>query len=296
MRLGFKIFNFSAAILTGLLFTTGCSTDDGVNPLDNTPIESRGLLSGILPNTPLIGLTPNNELVNLLSGPPAVDQGTVAITGLRTDEVMLAIDTRPKNKQLFGVSSYNIIYRIDPVTGVATPVGSPFTPVIAGSMVGFDFSPVDDMIRVITDSGQNIRISPTTGAVVGVDSPINSFSAAINSVAYGPLLSGRTTLYDVDIAGGYLYKQVSPGNGILQLVGSTGYLFSGDGGFDITNSNIPFSVQFGRSRVPQPGYGGSLGGSDDTTQDAYRLFTINLRTGLFISYGKVRPMIGLAVK
>jgi hypothetical protein len=297
MRLGFKLFNFSAAVLTGLLFTTGCSTDDGVKPLDDSQIEARGLISGIPPNTPLIGLSPTNELVNLLSGPPAVDMGTVAITGLRSDETMLAIDTRPKTKQLFGVSDYNIIYRIDPVTGVATPVSpNGFTPVIDGKMVGFDFNPADDLIRLITDSGQNLRISPITGAVVGVDVNINSFTAAINASAYTPVLSGKATLYDIDIAGGYLYKQFSPNTGILQLVGSTGYEFTGEGGFDITSSNIAFAVQYGHSRVPQPGYGGSLGGNDDTTQDAYRLYTVNLKTGLFSSYGKVRPMIGLAVK
>lgn len=298
MRLNLKSFQLGAVILTGFLFYTSCTTDDSASLLSDEQIEARGPINGFIPNTALIGLSPDNQLVHFSSGPPAQDMGTVPITGLRNGEFVLAIDTRPRTNELYGVTSMNNIYVIEPDSGVATLISAgPLTPAVSGAMVGFDFDPVTDVIRLITDSGQNLRISPVTGAVVGVDININSFTAAINSIAYTyPSIGFRSTLYDIDIADGLLYRQTAPNTGALRLVGPVDYLWSGDGGFEITRSNIAFTVQYGHSRFPKPDAGGTIGGGDDSTQDAYRLYYINLKTGLATSHGKVRPMIGLAAR
>ena len=293
MRLNFKLFNLGAFVLAGLLWSTSCTKDEAVQPQDDSQIESRGLISGVVPNTALIGLSPNNELVNLLSGPPAQDLGVVPITGLRADEFVLAIDTRPRTKQLYGVTNFSTIYLIDKVTGAAVPVGLPFSPAINGAMVGFDFSPVDDVIRLITDASQCLRISPVTGAVTAVDVLLNPNQVPINSVAFSSTVgTQRSTLYDLDTNNGNMYRQSSANGGTLTLVGPTGFFSTGDGGFEITSTNFAFTVQFGKSRFPA-GFGTS--GFDDITQESYRLLNINLRTGKATSYGKVRPMIGLAV-
>ncbi len=281
---------WGAAALTGFLFVPGCTTDDGIKPTNDEMIETRG--PG---NTALIGLSPANELVSIIAGPPAQQTGKVAITGLRSEEIILAIDTRPKNKQLFGISNQSILYLLDPVSGIATPVsGQPISPAINGTMVGFDFSPVDDVIRLITDLGQALRISPTTGAVVGVDAFLNGGTNPINSIAFSyATRTSRVTLYDMDANSGNLYKQSSYNGGSLALVGPTGFFFSGEGGFEITSANAGFAVQYGRSRFPA-GFGGT--GFDDITQDSYRLLYINLLTGKATSWGKVTPLIGLAAK
>jgi Domain of unknown function (DUF4394) len=293
MRLNFKLFNLGAFALAGLLLSTGCADDEALQPQDDSQIESRGLISGVVPNTALIGLSPNNELVNLMSGPPAQDLGVVPITGLRAEEFVLAIDTRPRTKQLYGVTNFSTIYVIDKVSGAALPVGASFSPVINGAMVGFDFSPVDDLIRLITDAGQCLRISPVTGAVTAVDVLLNPNQVPINSVAFSTSLgTQRSTLYDLDTNNGNMYRQSSANGGTLTLVGPTGFLFSGDGGFEITSTNTAFTVQFGKSRFPS-GFGTT--GFDDITQESHRLLNINLRTGKATSFGKVRPMIGLAV-
>jgi hypothetical protein len=296
MRLNFKGQFIGAAAIFGSLLFTACTQEDQVKPSDSLPIEERGLISGLPVNTALIGLSTNNELVNLMSGPPVVDLGVIPITGLRVEEFILAIDTRPKTGELYGVSNQDAIYKIDKTTGAALLVSqSPLTPAPGGDYVAFDFSPAEDLIRLITNTGQNMRISPITGAVTSVDGPIQSFSVAFNGAAYTTAKIGVPgALYDLDPGTGALYRQ-NPVSGAISLVGLTGFNFEGDGGFEITTSNVAFAVQYGKSRF-QVGGGGIFGTQDDTTQDAYRLLMINLRNGVATSHGKVRPMIGLAVK
>jgi uncharacterized protein DUF4394 len=297
MRLNFNWQILSAVAITGTLLFSACSQDDQAKPNDNQSIEERGLFTGVPVSTALIGLTDSNQLVSLMSGPPIVDMGLTPITGLRVDEYMRAIDTRPRTNELFGVSNQNTIYKIDKTTGLATPVGlNPLTPAVEGEHVGFDFSPVDDVIRLVTSSGQNMRISPVTGAVIAVDAPIASLSVAFNSSAYSTTVPGRpSALYNIDPATGALFRQTNPNGGQVALVGLTGFNFIGEGAFEITNTNSAFAVQFGKSRF-QVGGGGILGTQDETTQDAYRLLLINLRSGVATSHGKVRPMIGLATR
>lgn len=293
MRLKLNLFNLSAVVISGFMMMPGCTSDENLKPTDESQLETRGLISGGSANTALIGLSANNELVNLLSGPPATEQSVIPIVGLRSEEVILAIDTRTKTKQLYGVSDRSIIYIIDKFSGVATPLFSgPFSPVISGNVVAFDINPADDLIRLITDTGQSLRISPVTGAVVGVDNFVNILQTVINSVAYLPTSStggAKSVLYDIDIASGNLYKQLTA-TSPLQLVGNTGFAWQGEGGFDITPAGAGFAVQYGHARTS----GGF--GSDDLSQDAYRLYSINLKTGKATSLGKVRPMIGIAQK
>lgn len=300
MRLNLKMLSWGAAAVTVFLVMPSCSNDEGIKLQDDGLIQERGLTVGTPVSVGLIGLSPENELVSLLSGPPVQEVGRIPITGLRGDEAIIAIDTRPKNKQLYGVSSSSILYRIDPVSGTAFPAslsGQPFSPAINGSLVGFDISPIDDVARLITDLGQALRISLTTGAVVGVDVLFNPSVVPINSIAFSTATnSARATLYDLDASTGNLYKQSAYNGGSLAYVGATGFFFSGEGGFEITNTNSAFTVQYGRSRFPASGGGFGSNPPEDITQDAYRLLNINLRTGQATSYGKVAPMIGLAVK
>mgnify|MGYP003436314097 FL=1 len=115
MRLSLKLINYGAAAFMGILLTTGCTNEDTVSPNDNGAIEERSLI-GTIPSVPLIGLSPNNELVHLLSGPPVVEKGVVPISGLRPDELIIAIDTRTETKELYAVSNQSIIYKASKFT------------------------------------------------------------------------------------------------------------------------------------------------------------------------------------
>src|SRR5690606_28741242 len=106
-------------------------------------------------------------------------------TGLRDGEFILAIDTRPLTRGLYGISSESFLYQLDAATGEAVPVSlEPLSPAVNGKLISFDFNPADDIIRLTTETGQNLRISPFTGAVVGVDVPFNFGQSILNASAY----------------------------------------------------------------------------------------------------------------
>ena len=289
MRLRINLIRSSMVVMSALLFTM-CSTDEGIRPSDDTAISGRGLISGGTGTTVnLIGLSDKNELVFLTVSHGATETGLVPITGLRTDEFIIAID---KAKELFGVSSQSQIYKINPLTGVARPVGLSFTPALSGELVGFDLSPSDNTIRIMTAT-QNLRISTSTGQVLGQDGPWHVSPLALNSIAFLPGVAGsKTTLYGLDIAGQKLYKQAPGGTGAVVLIGSTGFEWRIEGGFDILSNGVGYTVQYGHGLSS----GGPQIGNDDVTEDEFRLYTVNLKSGVATSKGVVRPMIGLTVK
>jgi hypothetical protein len=290
MRLNFIMFIRGLAAVAMILFLAGCAKDENVAP-QNQSIDERGsTTTGIPPSTLLYAISDRNELVKLMSGPPATEIGRVPIFGLRDGDRLLAIDIRPATRQIYGVSAYNLIYTIDANLGFAQLVSqSPFSPGIEGTLVGFDFDQRADRIRLVTEKGQNIRISPTTGAVTNVDFPINPSSAAVNGIAYSYSTSfiSASALYAIGITEGKLYLQ-NPLGGTLTPVGSLGLIVGSEGGFDISRNNTAFAILFAGDR------GGSIGTIDNTEQ-TYRLYTINLRTGQATSMGKVRNLIGLAI-
>ncbi|HZH36554.1 MAG TPA: DUF4394 domain-containing protein, partial [Flavisolibacter sp.] len=162
---------------------------------------------------------------------------SVLITGLQQGERILAIDFRPATGQLYGLGSSSRLYVINGETGRAVPVGQmSFTPALSGQLTGFDFNPTVDRIRVVTSSGQNLRLHPETGAVVFVDGAINGAPGAmLSGAAYTNNEAGATStvLYDIDVASGKLYRQDPPNEGKLVEVGSLGMELEGEGGFDI---------------------------------------------------------------
>ena len=76
------------------------------------------------------------------------------------------------------------LYVVSPLTGAATAVGGPFTPALSGTVFGFDFNPTVDRIRVVSDTGQNLRLNPDTGAVATADGAINPGTPRIVGSAY----------------------------------------------------------------------------------------------------------------
>lgn len=105
----------------------------------------------------------------------------VPIQGLQAGETLKGIDFRPADGNLYGLGSTSRLYRIDFRTGVVTQVGTgTFAPALDSGVptpqtnsvafFGFDFNPVPDRIRVVSNvNDQNLRLVPTTGAVVDFD-------------------------------------------------------------------------------------------------------------------------------
>jgi len=294
-----KLFGQFLAILIGFLFFAGCQQEEIMSPVNDAAIDERNL-SAYPSNVTFWGIDSSSALYKYTSGPPATLLSSYTISGLRDGENLVAIDFRPANRVLYGVSNLNLIYSIN-TSGFGTgPVGTatrisqaPFSPVIEGTTVGFDFNPATDRIHLITDKGQNLRISPSTGQVISVDQYLSGSGSilAINSAAFSNNFSGTTgtSLYDVDYLQGKVYRQ---SGGSLTLIGSTGLTITGEGGFDISRTGAALGVYnaFGR-----PVWGSTTTSTDDGSQQAYRLYGINLRTGAATNLGKVKPMIGLSI-
>lgn len=188
------------------------------------------------------GLTNSNSLVRFDSSTPGVISSTLAITGLNSGTSLLGIDFRPANGQLFGLSSDSRLYTIDTTTAAATLVGSAGAFVINGTSFGFDFNPVVDRIRVVSNADQNLRLNPN-GALAATDTPLSFAPGDVNAnanpnvvgAAYTNSFAGATTttLYGIDSALGILVTQNPPNSGILNTIGSLGVSTSDNVGFDI---------------------------------------------------------------
>jgi len=185
-------------------------------------------------------LNGRNMLIRFDTGTPSFTDQTTVIRGLQPGESLLGIDFRPANGTLYGLGSHSRIYSIDPATGLATAIGSgPFTPALEGTEFGFDFNPTVDRIRVVSNTGQNLRLHPDTGAVVAVDGRLNSDTVSdfkIVGAAYTNSVAGATTtlLYGIDAETRALVTQVPPNDGKLVRVGMMGIDMSEVAGFDIS--------------------------------------------------------------
>lgn len=204
-------------------------------------------LAGVANAEAIIGLRSDNVLVSFDSSAPAIISGTVAVSGLQPGESLLGIDLRPATGQIFGMGSSNRLYAINPVTGVATAAGAPFTPALDAAEYGIDFNPTVDRVRVVNSLGGNRRLNPTNGASAGVDTNLTYATggtpravavAYTNSLAGVP--AGSIREYGIDSALGALIEigtqaggNTSFNAGVSTVVGSLGFSTSDLVGFDI---------------------------------------------------------------
>lgn len=250
-----------------------CLTVGGTNGLYqiNTATGAATSLGNI--GTPIIGLAiPTNPVAyaidnsnNLLifnftkSGTPV----SKTITGLQASENIMGIDMRPVTGQLYALGSSSRLYTINMSSGAAVMVGTlPLVPALAGTSFGFDFNPTVDRIRVVSNTGQNLRLHPETGLVAFNDGALNPGTPDISAAAYTNNFPGATTtaLFDIDATTDKLYKQDPPNNGTLTEVGALGVNVDTNSGFDIGGrSNLAYALL--------------------TVGSATKIYTINLTTG-----------------
>ncbi|CAN5661390.1 hypothetical protein BH18ACT13_BH18ACT13_08640 [soil metagenome] len=192
----------------------------------------------------LYGVDTQNRLVTFNGDTPTAISG-VPFTGLPAGEQIVGLDVRPANKQVVALSSASRLYRIDVATGAATVIGAaPFTPALSGASFGFDFNPTVDRIRATSDTRQNLRLHPDTGATAFVDGTLTyaagdagaSATPRIVGSAYTNSVAGATTttLFDIDAGRDFLAVQNPPNNGTLVSVGALGVDAGDNAGFDIS--------------------------------------------------------------
>lgn len=284
-----KPVHFRRALLSAALLPTALLVACAITPLQEPEGPARAENA--------VAVTLSNRLIKFNSGQPGRILSTQAITGLQPDERVVGIDYRVAKDALYALGSSGRLYLLDEDTAVATVVGTPFAVALAGSDFGFDFNPTVDRIRAVSQTGQNLRLHPDTGAVV--DS--NAETAGVQTdgklaFAAGDVNAGRaptvtaaaysynkanpriTTNYALDAGTGALVTQgsregatpaVSPNTGQLFTVGSLKMAFD-TAAFDIeAASDVAFAAL-------NNGSGG-----------ASRWVTIDLQTGTARSLGTI---------
>ena len=254
-------------------------------------------------------MTASNKLLKFNAGQPGRVLKTLNIAGLQAGETLLGIDYRVSKDQLYALGSSGRLYTINEDTAAASVVGVPFAVKLEGTQFGFDFNPTVDRIRVISNTGQNLRLHPDTGAVVDSNPALDGVQTdgkltyAVGDKNFGksPMAVGAaysynkadtkiTTNFALDAATGALVTQgsregvtpaVSPNTGQLFTIGSLGMAFN-NASFDIQAlSDVAFAAL----------------NSDGST--ASRWVTIDLKTGAAKSLGTIgggERVVGIALE
>ena len=210
-----------------------------------------------------VAVTTSNQLIRFNAGQPGRILARVALTGLQPGERVLDIDFRIAKGQLYALGSTGRLYRIDAASGVAVAIGAPLALALTSDAVGIDFNPTVDRIRVVSNTGLNLRLHPDTGAMVDGNAVLDGAQPdAALAYAAGDTNAGKTpavvsaaytynktnekltTNYAIDAAAGALVMQgspegatpvVSPNTGQLRTVGTLGAGAFKTAAFDIAD-------------------------------------------------------------
>ncbi|MCE2744608.1 MAG: DUF4394 domain-containing protein [Burkholderiales bacterium] len=221
---------------------------------DNTPALSAG---------DVFVLTSNGQLASFNRTAPSTVRTSVAISGLMSGDTLVGMDFRPRDGQLYALARTSPgdggrLYTINTTTGVAT-AGATLIPAAtptangpystldpAATAFAVDFNPMADALRVISDTGQNLRIfvANATGRTAGetfLDGTTNTSAptADISGAAYTNSFDGTTStrLLNIDTANDNLTFQDPPNNGTQVTVAPLGVNATGSAAFDIDARN-----------------------------------------------------------
>ena len=266
----------AATLSLGLL--AGCATTP--EPLGPTRPET------------VFAVTDAAEFIRFNAGQPQKLLQRQPLQGLEAGDRLVGMDYRISRGVLFAVSASGRLYTLNTDTAQLTRVGSGAPVALQGERFGVDFNPAADRVRVVSDSGQNLRLHPDTGAVAAIDPPLRAASGAVRvagaAYTYNKLNDKITTNFAIDIQGGVLMVQGSregvlpvgsPNTGELTAVGPLGTGPLDDASFDIADLN-----NAGLAALRSGG--------------RTRLYAVDLATGkatLIGSVGEGRGLWGMAI-
>jgi hypothetical protein len=240
------------------------------------PVVAALALGTQLHGAAFVGLTTGGNLITFDSASPGTIQSSTSITGLG-GQTLLGIDRRPSNGLLYGVGSGGTVFSVNPFSGVATTV-STLSVSLSGSTFGFDFNPVPDRLRLVSNLDQNLRINVATGATI-VDGSLAYSLSDVNAGANPNIVAAAyinnfagaltTTLYGIDSALDTLVIQNPPNAGTLVTVGSLGVNTSALAAFEVLQSGQAFAA------------------FTDPNELTSGLYSINLNTGAATFLGQI---------
>lgn len=232
------------ALSGGTTASTGDGSSTAAYTASATQARSRGLA--------VVGLTADHRLVRFNAGSADRIQRKAKIYGLQEDRWLVGIDYRVQDGKLYGVGDLGGVYTIDTGSrfGRATKV-SQLTVPLAGTNFGVDFNPAANRLRVISDTGQNLRHNiddpagaPAAGttatdgtlAYPGVPPAPPTTATQVTAAAYtnndlDP--NTATTLFDIDTMLDQVVIQSPANAGTLAATGKLTVDAGRRAGFDI---------------------------------------------------------------
>jgi len=219
----------------------------------------RALAYGTLPVATVFALTSDNHLVSFKPLTPGTFDTDVAVTGLQGSEVIVGFDFRPSNGRLYAITDAARVYTVDTATGAASgavtltanilDLTAPFT-VLLGTSFAVDFSAFDNVLRVQSNTGQNVRVNVDDGTVI-TDGALNPGTPQVGGIAFNNNFAGVPTApsqYEIDLATDALVRQTSL-TGALTTVGPITVEplddvvdFTAGGDFDIVGGENGLSI------------------------------------------------------
>lgn len=208
---------------------------------------------GALRPETVYAVTDQAELIRFNAGQPQRVLQRLPLQGLAAGDRLVGIDFRVARGVLFGLSASGRLYTVDLSTARLSAVGSGAPVSLNGQRFGFDFNPVADRLRVVSDTGQNLRLHPDTGAAAAVDPALApsvpsgvALRVAGAAYTYNKRDDKLTTNFAIDLATGTLVRQgsaegllpvVSPNSGQITTVGALGTGALEDAAFDIADTD-----------------------------------------------------------
>ena len=221
-----------------------------------------------LPAGDMLVLTATNQLISYDKTQPGVIRTSATISGIPAGFGIVGIDFRPRDGQLYAVARNNgmtgvpnegRLFTINTRTGAATEVAiltphptdasAPYSALSAApATFAVDFNPMADALRVISSTGQNLRVvlnaAPTATPPVPVgatftDGDINGAAAEISGGAYTNSFDGTTStrLLNINATTDTLTLQNPPNDGTQVVAAPLGVDATGNVAFDIDARN-----------------------------------------------------------
>lgn len=239
----------AAALLAGLALLAGSGPAAGATEVAADLSSTGRAVSAYDRALRVIGLTDTGRLVVFGADKPQHLRNLGTVQGLVQDKGLVGIDHRVQDGRLYGVGEAGGIYTIS-LTGRyprATLV-SRLTVPLNGTSFGVDFNPAANRLRVVSDTGQNLRHNiddpmgaPAAGMTVA-DGPLTypgpppATATGVTGSAYtnNDLQAGTvTTLLDLDTALDQVVVQSPANAGLLAPTGKLGTDAGLHAGFDI---------------------------------------------------------------
>lgn len=208
------------------------------------------------------------------------DLGTVAgLTG--GDARLVGIDFRVQDGKLYGVGDKGGLYTLDTRSARAASVGR-LTVALNGRAFGVDFNPAANALRIVSDTGQNLRqpFATTPLAATVTDTPLTTpatppatGTVAVTGVSGAAYTnndldaSTATTLFDINTNADNVAIQSPANAGTVVATGALGVDAGPGAGFDTYSS-----LRRGKTVDNDAFATLSVGGR-------YQLFAIDLLTG-----------------